>query len=143
MMLGLPESTLMRKQIPKEMFFSKFGIKGKDRATFDNQVHAIIIRAHISPKTVNLEAGHDVQSIYVIELQMNVRECDINNIKLLEKMGHKTVYLLTYGSESCVAVYDMLGFKTEWSKTEYSLELTGLNLDEVWTNIFRSIGNLP
>ncbi len=133
----------MRKQIPKDAFFSKFGIRGKDRATFDNQIHAIIIRAHISPDTVNLEAGHDVPSIYVIELQMNVHECDINNIKLLEKMGHKTVYLLTYGSESCVAVYDMLGFKTEWSKTECSLELTGLNLDEAWINIFRSIGNLP
>lgn len=92
---------------------------------------------------MNLRAGREVPSIYVIELQLNTRECDVKNIILLEKMGHSAVYLLTYGSESCLAVWFGIGFKTEWSKSEHSIELKGLDLDEAWANIVRSIGNLP
>ena len=144
MMLGLPESTDLRKQIPKDQFMSRFGVKGKDKTRFDSQIHAIIIRSQISPTSVNLRAGKDVSSIYVIELQLNVHECDGRNIEFLDKMGHKAVYMLTYGSETRLAVFEETLFITEWDRTGSSrLELIGLDLDEVWANIVRLIGDLP
>ncbi len=143
-MLGLPESTDLRKQLPKDQFMSRFGIRGKDKTRFDSQIHAIIIRSQISPASVNLRAGKDVSSIYVIELQLNVHECDGRNIEFLDKMGHKAVYILTYGSETRLAVFEETLFITEWDRTGSSkLELVGLDLDEVWANIVRLIGDLP
>ena len=143
-MLGLPPSTDVRKTIPKDAFFSSKNIKGRERESFDKQVHSITIRSIISPESVNIDKGKDVSAIYVMELQMNVQECDDRNLMLLNRLGHKTVYVLSYGDVSKIAVVEDIVFQTDWRPNiEHRLELEGLDLDAVWANIVRGLGNLP
>lgn len=143
-MLGLPPSTDVRKAIPKDAFFSSKNIKGRERERFDKQVHSLTIRSIISPESVNLDKGREVSAIYVMEVQLNIQDCDDGNLLLLDRLGHKTVYVLTYRDVSKMAVVEDIIFQTGWeSSTDQSIELQGLNLDEVWESIVRTIGALP
>lgn len=102
------------------------------------------IRSLISPETVNLDGGKHISAIYVMELQLNVRECDEANLSLLDRMGHKTIYALTYGDQTRIAVVEDIVFQTGWGPSkDWTIELEGLDLDEAWTNIVRRIGGLP
>lgn len=139
-MLGLPPSTDIRKQIPKDVFFSSKKIAGKDRSSFDSEVHSMIIRSLISPDSVNVPAGKDVKTIYVMEVQLNQPFLSPGNIKLLKKMGHKTIYALTHSGKTALAVYEKLPFTSKMMQSDtVSISLIGLDLDEIWENIVRFI----
>ena len=143
-MFGLPPSTDVRKPIPKDAFFSSKNIKGRERERFDKQIHSLTIRSIISSESVNLDKGREVSAIYVMEVQLNIQDCDDGNLLLLDRLGHKTVYVLTYGDVSKMAVVEDIIFQTGWgSSTNQSIELQGLNLDDVWASIVRTIGALP
>lgn len=144
MMLGLPSSIEMRKQIPKDVFFKSKEIKGSEKQRFDQQVHKFTVVGIISPQTVNIESGADISAIYVIEIQLNTKQYDPRIIDSLERLGHKAIYLLSFDNLLQIAVKEGLLFHSDW-KTEDGLnvELVGLNLDEVWANIVRRLGDLP
>lgn len=143
-MLGLPQSTEIRRQIPKDAFFSSKGIRGPKKEKFDKQIHSIAIRGIINRESVNLDAAEGVPSIYIMELQLNTEDYDESHLMLLDKLGHKTVYVLSYGNRVRLAVVETSVFQTDWmSDSDASLELEGLNLGTVWENIVRKIGNLP
>lgn len=142
-MLGLPQSTDYNKQITKDDFFKSLNVKTADKKRFDSQIHSIIVKSIISPNTVNLSAGKYVPSIYVFELRLNTRNSDDDDLLLLDKMGHKAIYVLSYGSECEVAVVERLVFRSEWSMESDSIHLDGLNLDQAWQSIVCRIGKLP
>jgi len=106
-MYGLPPSTDIRKVIPKDAFFTSKEIKGKERTSFDDQVHSMTIRSLISPDTVNLPKGR-VSTIYVMDVQLNEPELKDSNLMLLNKLGHKTVYVLSYSEKARLAVVENL-----------------------------------
>lgn len=138
-MFGLPDSTDVRKVIPKEVFFSNKGIKGKERLSFDNQVHSMIIRSIISPNTVNLPGG-SISTIYVMEVQLNEPDFMDANLMLLDRIGHKTVYVLTFGERAQFAVVDNLVFRSDpFPLSDVSINLEGLDIDAVWENLVRSV----
>lgn len=143
MMLGLPPSIEMRKQIPKDAFFKSKDIKGTEKQRFDQQVHKLTVVGMISPQTVNIEPGTDISAIYVIEVQLNTKSYDPRIIDSLERMGHKTIYLLRFDTWLQIAIYEGLMFHTEWVKeNDLDIELVGLNLNEMWANLVRKFGNL-
>lgn len=139
MMFGLPSSTDIRRVIPKEAFFSNKEIKGKEKSSFDNQVHSMIVRSLISPDTVNLPGGR-ISTIYVIEVQLNEPDLTDANLMLLNRLGHKTVYVLTFGERAQLAVVDNLVFRAAPTLlSDVAIHLEGLDIDAVWEYIVRSI----
>ena len=144
MMLGLPSSIEMRKQIPKDVFFKSKEIKGSEKQRFDQQVHKFTVVGIISPQTVNIESGVGISAIYVIEIQLNTKQYDSRIIDSLERLGHKAIYLLSFDDSLQIAVKEGLLFHSDWkTEDELNIELVGLNLDEVWANIVRRLGDLP
>jgi len=138
-MFNLPTSTDIRKVIPKDAFFSKKEITGKDRSSFDSQVHSMTLRSMISPETVNLPKGR-ITAIYVMEIQLNQSDINDSNLMLLNKLGHKAIYALTYSGKVQLAVVENQIFRTEFAPIDkVTIRLEGLDLDKVWENIVRSI----
>ena len=100
----------------------------------------------IAPRTLPAIAeGIEVKEIYVVEVTLKNRDFDIKNITLLAKsIPQHIVYLLHYGDEARLVVYYTRLFLTPWQHAEgMSLQLNGLNLDNVWENIVRDIAQLP
>ncbi len=97
----------------------------------------------IRPGVVNLEPSQDINAIYVMEVQLNDPEFDERILDSLDRMGHKTVYVLSYQDRCRLAVVEGTKFFSKWvDEEDIRLEMVGLDLGEVWANFVRSIGGL-
>lgn len=145
--LGLPESTRVKRSLPKAQLFKRFDWKQSQRDSFDGDVSHLDFVNWIAPRTLPAIAeGAEVKEIFVIEVSLKSREFDIKNITLLAKsIPQRVIYLLRYDDEFRLAVYHTKLFITDWqflTPNSSLLTLTGLTLDAVWLNIVCQIGNV-
>ena len=144
-MLGLPQPTEVKRPLPKAQLYKRFDWKPSQRDSFDEDVARLDFVHWIAPRTLPAIAeGADVKEIYVVEVTLKKRDFDSKNIAMLAKsIPQHVVYLLRYEEKSMLAVYYVKLFTTDWKKVDdISLQLSGLNLDTVWENIVRQIGNI-
>lgn len=144
--LGLPQSTEVKRPLPKAQIYKRFDWKPSQRDSFDGEVSRLDFVNWISPRTLpSITEGTEVKEIFVIEVTLKNRDFDIKNIALLGKtIPQRIVYLLRYEDEARIAVYYTRLFLSPWQHAEsMSLQLKGLNLDAVWEAIVRDIAQLP
>ena len=142
-MLNLPQSTEVKRPLPKAQLYKRFDWKPSQRECFDGNVSRLDFVNWIAPRTLPAIAeGVEVKEIFVIEVMLKSREFDPKSIVLLAKsIPQRVIYLLRYEDEAMLAVYHTMLFSTPWRTVEdISLPLSGLNLDVVWENIVSSIG---
>ncbi len=145
-MLNLPQSTEVKRPLPKAQLYKRFGWKPSQRECFDGEVARLDFVNWIAPRTLPAIAeGAEAKEIFVIEVSLKNRDFDTKNIVLLAKsIPQRVIYLLRFEDEAMLAVYYTRLFLTPWQHAEgMSLQLRGLNLDMVWENIVRGIGNIP
>lgn len=144
-MYGLPHTTEIRKQLPKKAIYAKFELKPAQREGFDADVSRIDIVAVVSPTTVPaVAAGEDIKEFYVLAVQLKKKDYDEKNIAMLSKLIPQNILLaLQYEDETQLAVYHTKLIKSAWKSTaDIEIRLSGLNLDTVWENIIKDIGEI-
>ena len=144
-MFGFPSSTEIKKQLPKKAIYAKFDMSASQRERFDADISRIDIVAIVSLKTVpTLAEGEEVKEFYVLGVQLKQKEYDPKNITMLTKfIPHKMIFALYYEDEIQFAIYHTKLITSDWKQTdEATLLLSGLNLDAVWENIVKSIGQI-
>ena len=146
-MYGLPQTTEVRKQLPKKAIYAKFDLKPSQRESFDADIARIDIVAVISPSTVPAIAeGKEVKEIYLLALQMKRKEYDSKNIVQLTKLiPQRMVFALQFEEQTQFAIYHTKLITSAWQLTTHSSQLIaikGLNLDAVWENIVTHIGEI-
>ncbi len=143
-MLGLPKSTEMSKQLPKNAVYAKFQMNtaAKDRINAD--ISRITIVNEVTPEKVNIPAGNEVSSFFVLLVILKKKEFDEKTIVMLSKLIPQNIlFVLEYGDKSKLTVYRNRLMQTDWKETkEQCIEIKGLNLDKVWENIVVSVGNI-
>lgn len=147
-MLGLPQSTEVKRPLPKAQLYKRFDWKPSQRECFDGDVSRLDFVNWISTSTLpSIAEGAEVKEIFVIEVSLKTRNFDIKNIILLaNSIPQRIVYLLRYEDEVKLAVFHTKLFISSWQhltpNTSSLLPLKGLNLDAVWQNIVASVGNM-
>lgn len=144
-MFGLPISTECKQQLPKKAVYAKFGLTPSQRESFDADVARMDIVAVISPMSVPaLKSGEEVKEFYVLAIQMKRKEYDVKNIILLTRLiPQKMVFALQYGNETQFAIFHTKLITSVWQQTdEATLQLSGINLDTIWENIVKDIGQI-
>ena len=144
-MYGLPHTTEIRKQLPKKAIYAKFELKPAQRDGFDADVSRIDIVAVISPTTVPAFAsGEIIKEFYVLDVQLKKKDYDEKNIAMLSKLIPQNIlFALQYEGETQLAIYHTKLIKSDWkSTTDTDIRLSGLNLDTVWENIIKDIGEI-
>ncbi len=144
-MYGLPQSTEIKKQLYKKTIYAKFDLKLSQRESFDADISRIDIVNVVSSVTVPaLSEGEEVKEFYVLAVQMKRKEYDSKNIALLTKLiPQKVVLALQFEEQTQFAIYHTKLISSAWQPTnEATLPLSGLNLDTVWENIVKSIGQI-
>lgn len=144
-MFGLPQTTEVRKQLPKKAIYQKFDLKPSQRESFDADISRLDIVSVVSQKTVPaLSEGNDVREIYVISVQLKRKEYDSKNITLLTKLiPQRMVFALQFEEQTQFAIYHTKLISSVWKATEEAtLPLSGLNIDVVWENIVTHIGQI-
>ena len=146
-MYGLPQTTEVRKQLPKKAIYAKFDLNPSQRESFDADIARIDIVAVISPSTVPAIAeGKEVKEIYLLALQMKRKEYDSKNIALLTKLiPQRMVFALQFEEQTQFAIYHTKLITSAWQLTTHNsllITIKGLNLDTVWENIVTHIGQI-
>ena len=144
-MHGLPHTTEIRKQLPKKAIYAKFELKPVQRDGFDADVSRIDIVAVVSPTTVPaVAAGESIKEFYVLAVQLKRKDYDEKNIAMLSKLIPQNIlFALQYEEQTQLAIYHTKLIRSDWKPTdETTVCLTGLNLDTVWENIIKAIGEI-
>lgn len=140
-MLGLPKSTEMNKQLPKKAIYAKFQMNTAAKDKVDADISRIVIVNEISPSRINIPAGEEVGSFFVLLVALKKKDFDEKTIAALSKLIPQNIlFVLEFEGQSKLAVYRTKLMQTDWKPTEScTLELRGLTLDKVWENIIRSL----
>lgn len=142
MSFGLPASTEVSRQLPKKTIVERFGLSGKERIRFDSTIHRIIITNEISPRTVNIPEGKDVKSIFVLKVELQDEDYDEKVISLLFKLIEQNMVLVLESGIRCrPIVFREVLIQGEWTQ-ELDLHLNGLDMDDVWEDLIKQIGNI-
>ena len=143
-MLGLPKSTEMCKQLPKKAIYAKFQMNTAAKEKIDADISRITIVNEITPNKVNIPAGDEVKSFFVLLVTLKRKEFDEKTIATLSKLIPQSIlFVLECGNESKLAIYHTKLMQTKWKlSAEQKIELKGLNLDTVWENIVIAVGGI-
>lgn len=143
-MLGLPKATEMSKQLPKKAIYAKFQMNTAAKEKIDADISRITIVNEIAPNKVNIPAGDEVETFFVLLVSLKRKEFDEKTIAMLSKLIPQNIlFVLEYGSESKLAIYHTKIMQTDWKPTgEQRIELQGLNLDKVWENLIVAVGGV-
>lgn len=140
-MLGLPKITEMSKQLPKKAIYTKFQMNTAAKEKIDADISKITIVNEIAPNKVNIPAGDELSSFFVLLVSLKRKNFDEKTIATLSKLIPQNIlFVLEYNGESKLAVYRTKIIQSEWKPTDkQNVELQGLNLDKVWENIVKSL----
>ena len=143
-MFGLPKSTEMSKQLPKKAIYAKFQMNTAAKEKIDADISKITIVNEITPDKVNILAGEEVKSFFVLLVSLKKKDYDEKNIATLSKLIPQNIlFILECGGESKLAIYHTKVMQTEWKQSdEQQIELKGLNLDTVWENVVIAVGGV-
>ena len=143
-MFGLPEKTELNKQLPKKAIYTKFSMNNAQKEKLDADISRIVIVNEISPATVNIAAGKDVSSFYVLLLSLKRTDYDTKTIELITKLiPQKMLLVLEYEGKACLAVWRTKLISSDWQSLDgISIGISGLDLDAVWDNAIMQIGGI-
>lgn len=143
-MLSLPKATEMSKQLPKKAIYTKFQMNTAAKGKIDADISRITIVNEITPNKVNIPAGDEVKSFFVLLVTLKRKEFEEKTIATLSKLIPQNIlFVLECGNESKLAIYHTKLMQTDWKPTEKQrIELQGLNLDKVWENIVVAVGSV-
>ena len=131
--------------MPKKAIYAKFELKPAQRDGFDADVSRIDIVAVVSPTTVPaVAAGESIKEFYVLAVLLKRKDYDEKNIVMLSKLIPQNIlFALQYEEQTQLAIYHTKLIRSDWKPTdETTICLTGLNLDTVWENIIKAIGEI-
>lgn len=144
-MLGLPKSTEVNKQLPKNAIYAKFKMNTAAKERIDRDISRIYIVNEVTAVKVNLNTGAQIKSFFVVDVLLKRKDYNEKNIIALSRLiPQNMVLVLEYECEAKIATYrNNKLLQTEWlAKERLSVELRGFDLDTVWENIIVQIGGL-
>ena len=145
-MPGLPASTEIHKLITKKKVYEHFGadMSAERRKKFDADIARMTLTNEVSPVSINIAAGDDVQNFFILHIALKSKEFDQQNISYISRLfGQRLVMILESEGQSRLALWQTKLIMTEWAALDtLRLPLSGLNLDKVWENIVLQIAGI-
>ncbi len=144
-MFGLPQSTEVKRPLPKAQLYKKFELKQPQRDAVDADIARLDFVNRIAPQTMPAVAeGTEVKAIFVVEVELKRPDYDKKSIALVAKLiPQRIIFALRYGQKVQLAVYHTKLFVSAWQPSDgVTIPLVGLNLDAVWQNVVAAIGDM-
>ena len=145
-MLGLPASTELKKIIPKKKVLEHFDadMSPERKKRFDSEIARMMIVGEVSPASVNLREGAEIQSFFVMVVSLKNKDFDEGNLAYIAKLfGQKLLMVLEAEGMQRLAVWQGRLLMNDWQPAEaYQVALTGDNLDIAWANIVAEVAGI-
>ena len=144
-MLGLPQKTEVKKQLPKSAIYTKFQLNNAQKERVDADIAKLFIVNEILPTTISISAGKNINAFFVVAVSLKKKDFDDNSIIMISKLIPQNIlFALDFEDELKLAVYHHNKLlQTPWQpKDTASITFQGLDLDAVWENLIIQIGDI-
>ena len=140
MMLGFPIKTEVNKKIPKSELFRGFEGTPRQRRILFDEISDVFIANEISEKTISIQEGKDIQSIYIISVDLKSYDYSLYTIEFLfNTIKQRIILVLSYNGLQKILIKHKKIFSTDW-ESSFRLGIEGINLDDVWSSFVEQIG---
>lgn len=138
-MIDFPGNTLVKRRLPKEAFYKHLPLSATLKSKFVSDVDCIILENSLTRKNLNLARDSEIKEIMLLSIPLKKQNFEGKIVEAIARQNpHQLIFLLIYGDEFQLAVYQGRLYKTDWMKEkELSLTLSGNTLDEIWDNLVR------
>lgn len=138
-MIDFPRNTLVKRRLPKEAFYKHLPLSAALKSKFVSDVDCIILENSLTRKNLNLARDSEIKEIMLLSITLKKQNFDGKIVEAIARQNpHQLIFLLIYGDEFQLAVYQGRLYRTDWMKEkEMSLTLSGNTLDEIWDNLVR------
>ena len=138
-MIDFPGNTLVKRRLPKEAFYKHLPLSAALKSKFVSDVDCIILENSLTRKNLNLARDSEIKEIMLLSITLKKQNFDGKIVEAIARQNpHQLIFLLIYGNEFQLAVYQSRLYRTDWMKEkDLSLTLSGNTLDEIWDNLVR------
>ena len=138
-MIDFPGNTLVKRRLPKEAFHKHLPLSAALKSKFVSDVDCIILENSLTRKNLNLARDSEIKEIMLLSITLKKQNFDGKIVEAIARQNpHQLIFLLIYGDEFQLAVYQGRLYRTDWMKEkDLSLTLSGNTLDEIWDNLVR------
>lgn len=138
-MIDFPGNTLVKRRLPKEAFYKHLPLSAALKSKFVSDVDCIILENSLTRKNLNLARDSEIKEIMLLSITLKKQNFDGEIVEAIARQNpHQLIFLLIYGNEFQLAVYQSRLYRTDWMKEkDLSLTLSGNTLDEIWDNLVR------
>lgn len=151
--LHFPSTTIYGRRIPKETFCKQSGKPKEMREWLAGEVESIVFAYKLTAGTINVSKGTAVTEIDVFVVAMKGDTYTAQRLELIDSLlpRHNIFIVIHGGCTDAVAFYkEQQGEK--WTKgrmevltdidlTLSPLRIEGMTMDDVYTNLLRTISN--
>lgn len=152
-MIDLPETTNIYGRVQKEVFYKHMTVYPELKKTFMDETQSITWRNIISPETMTVTPGKNVEEIAVVEIVLTRQAMSQSLLELLAReIEPYTVFIVRYEDWGQIwfcrkearndpnGQYRCDSYQTSWLLYEdLELKLEGENLDQIFTNFLNHI----
>jgi hypothetical protein len=140
-MIDFPESTVVRRRLPKEAFYKHLPLSAALKQKFVSDVDRITVENSLTKGNLNLEKDSEIREIMLLSISLKKQDFDGKIVEAIARQNpHKLIFMLVYDDERQLAVYHSKLYRTKWMKeNNLSLTLAGNTLDEIWDDLVRQI----
>lgn len=154
-MLNFPKTTELNRKIPKQKFYEKVDISKALQRLFIDQIEAVYWQNKLSPDTMNIESGQNVQELQVFRVELRQQNIDEKVLRCMDtNIDYHLLFLLNYQNlyQLCIGYKERSPankkfvvkayYYTDWLPlVNLHLEITGHNMDAVYSGFVEQIGH--
>lgn len=141
-MLGLPQTTEVKKIIPKRALYSKFQMNTAEQKEFDAAIRQMTIVNEISLRTIPaLQKKEQEKAVYVLAVQLKQEGCAERLLqRLCRLIDQRLLLALCYEDKLQLALY----FDNRILLNEFMpvADLQGTSLNDIWEHLALQVAQL-
>lgn len=143
-MLGLPQTTEVKKIIPKRALYSKFELNTAEQKEFDAAIRQMTIVNEISLRTIPALQKQE-KAVFVLAVQLKQEGCAERLLqRLCRLIDQRLLLALCYEDKLQLALYfdNRILLNEFMPVAEQKVNLQGTSLNDIWENLALHVAQL-
>lgn len=143
-MLGLPQTTEVKKIIPKRDLYSKFELNTAEQKEFDAAIRQITIVNEISLRTIPALQKQE-KAVFVLAVQLKQEGCAERLLqRLCRLIDQRLLLALCYEDKMQLALYfdNRILLNEFMPVAEQKVNLQGTSLNDIWAHLALQVAQL-
>lgn len=143
-MLGLPQTTEVKKIIPKRALYSKFAMNTAEQKEFDAAIRQMTIVNEISLRTIPALQKQE-KAVFVLAVQLKQEGCAERLLqKLCRLIDQRLLLALCYEDKLQLALYfdNRILLNEFMPVAEQKVNLQGTSLNDIWEHLALQVAKL-